>query len=75
MVYFKTKNPNLGKIWRAFNVNVGLFYGPLVYFGAIWYILGHLVYFRPFGIYFPVLVSCTERTLATLDCTFPHIGN
>jgi hypothetical protein len=54
MAYFKTKNPN----W----VNFGgpcywgcIFYGHLVYFTAIWYILlpfgifyGYLVYFPPF---------------------------
>jgi hypothetical protein len=31
-----------------------------VYFEAVWYILW------PFGIFFPVLVHCTKRNLATL---------
>jgi hypothetical protein len=46
VVYFQTKNPNLGKFWTA------LEWKMLVYFTAIWYILwsfgifhGHLVYF------------------------------
>jgi hypothetical protein len=53
MAYFQTKNPNVGKIWRALQWRMlayfmpiwsilrpfGLFYGHLVYFTAIWYIL------------------------------------
>jgi hypothetical protein len=56
--YFETKNPNLGKFWR-----VGIFYGKLVYFTAIWYILWL------FSIFSPVVVCCTKKNLATLaDC-------
>jgi hypothetical protein len=40
MVYFQTKNPNLGILWRASERKI------LVYFKAIWNI------FRPFGICF-----------------------
>jgi hypothetical protein len=47
--------------------NVGIFYGHLVYFTAI------LVYFVAiwynswlFGIFFPILVDCTKKNLATL---------
>jgi hypothetical protein len=38
----------------------GIFYGRLVYFMVIWYIL------RPFGIgtFFPFLVCCTKKNLA-----------
>jgi hypothetical protein len=57
MVYFQTKNPNLGKFWRLMQWNM------LVYFMSIWYILrqigrflwpmgrfsGILVYFFRFG--------------------------
>jgi hypothetical protein len=45
MVYFKTKNPNLGKFWMALHrmENVCIFYDHLEYFTAIWNIL------RPFG--------------------------
>jgi hypothetical protein len=40
--------------------NVGIFYGHLEYFNAIWYILwpfgivcGHLIYFSQFGMFEP----------------------
>jgi hypothetical protein len=46
--------------------DVGIFYGHLVYFTAVWYIL------LLFGIFSPGLVSSTEKNLATLDCI--HIG-
>jgi hypothetical protein len=46
----------------------------LKYFMAIWNILGtfgivyeHFVHFVLFGIFFPVLVSCTKKNLATLE--------
>jgi hypothetical protein len=44
MVSFRTKNPNLGKFWRALDVKM------LIYFSAIWNILRH------FGILFDHLV-------------------
>jgi hypothetical protein len=44
MVCFQTKNPNFGKIWRA------LEWKMLLYFMTIWNIL------RPFGIIFGLLV-------------------
>jgi hypothetical protein len=40
-------------------VDVGIFYGHLAYFVAIWYIFGNLYVF-------PVLVCCTKKNLATL---------
>jgi hypothetical protein len=50
MVYFHTKNPNLGKLWSAVEWNF------LVYLMGSWIILrlfgivwGHLVYFYRFG--------------------------
>jgi hypothetical protein len=53
--------------------DVGILYGHLVYFTAIWYILctfglfySHLVYF------FPVLVCCTKKNLATLTSGWPQ---
>jgi hypothetical protein len=53
MVYFQTKNPNLGKFWRFL-----AFLGHSVNFPAIWYILchfgifwGHLVCFPRCGIH------------------------
>jgi hypothetical protein len=40
MVYFQTKNHNLGKFWRAMEMeNIGIFCGRLEYITAIWYIL------------------------------------
>jgi hypothetical protein len=41
MVGFQTKNPNLGKFWRAleWKMLVCTFYGYLEYFTVIWYIL------------------------------------
>jgi hypothetical protein len=42
MVYFQTKNPNLGKKMGLAMEEVGLFYGPLVYFTGIGIIYGHL---------------------------------
>jgi hypothetical protein len=44
MVYFQTKNPNLGKFWRALEWKI------LVYFMTIWNIL------LPFGIIYARLV-------------------
>jgi hypothetical protein len=50
MVYFQTKNHNLGKFWKVLQwkmlVFLGpfcLFYGQMVYFMAIWYILWYVV--------------------------------
>jgi hypothetical protein len=48
MLYFETKNPNLGKIWRVLQWKMMVhFNGHLAYFTSIWYI------FWPFGIFFP----------------------
>jgi hypothetical protein len=47
MVYFQTKDPNLGKFSEGLAVeDVGTVYGNLVYFTVIWYVL------LPFGIFF-----------------------
>jgi hypothetical protein len=43
----------------------GIFYGHLGYFMTIWYIL------CSFGTFVPVLVSWTNKNLATLLCTMP----
>jgi hypothetical protein len=71
MVYFQTNNPNLGKIFvglRLENVDINVryghleyvFYGHLGYFMTIWYNM------CSFATFFPVLVSCTKKNLATL---------
>jgi hypothetical protein len=67
---FQTKNPiwlNLDGLAMEdvdiFNLPFGLFCGNSVYFVAIWYTYvryGYLV------IFFPVLVFCTQKNLATL---------
>jgi hypothetical protein len=68
MVYFQTKNLNLGKKFRV------LQWKKLVNFMVIWSILrtfgiiyGHLVYLLVDWYIFPVLKSITEKNLATLD--------
>jgi hypothetical protein len=56
MVYFQTKNPNLGNFLRVFQRKMLVFfYEHLVYFATIWYTLwtfgivcGNLVYFSTF---------------------------
>jgi hypothetical protein len=67
MVSFQTKNPNLGKVWRALDGKM------LIYFMALWNILqtfgifsDHLVHFMLIWYIFPVLISCTKKNLATL---------
>jgi hypothetical protein len=40
MVYFQTKNPNLGSFWEGLKLeNVDIFYGQLEYFKDIWEML------------------------------------
>jgi hypothetical protein len=46
--------------------DVGILYGHLVYFKAIWCILWAFGIFYVFGIFFAVLVCCTKKNLATL---------
>jgi hypothetical protein len=48
MVYFQTKNRNLGEFWRAFQWKMCVYF--MVYFTSIWYILW------PFGIFCSNLV-------------------
>jgi hypothetical protein len=70
----QTKNSNLDIFWIILRTeNIGIFYGHLVYFTLIWYILcpfgifyGHLVYFVVIWTIFPVLVRCSKKNLATL---------
>jgi hypothetical protein len=60
MVYFQTKNSNLGKFWRALKWKYWYIYGHMEYILTIWYIIwpfGNLVvfwYIFPlFGILYP----------------------
>jgi hypothetical protein len=54
MVYFQTKNPNLGKFWKVLQWKMMVFLDHFVYFTAKWYILWS------FGIFFPLwhVVPC-----------------
>jgi hypothetical protein len=70
MVYFQTKNPDLGKFRRT------LEWKMLKYFISFWNILrtfgifcDHFVHFVLIWYIFPVLVSCTMENLATLAMT------
>jgi hypothetical protein len=72
MVYFQTKNPNLGKFWRVFQWNV-LVYFKSVHSFAVYY--GHLVYFLVIWYIFPVLVCCCNKNLATLLSTLLSFAN
>jgi hypothetical protein len=69
MVYFQTKNPNLGKIWRVNRRCLDIF--------STWYILqsfgmsyGHLVYFLVIWYVFPVFVCSSKKNLSTQTSTF-----
>jgi hypothetical protein len=46
--------------------DVGIFYGHLVYFMAVWHILHLFGIFIGISVHFTVLVSCTKINLATL---------
>jgi hypothetical protein len=67
MVSFQSKNNNLGTIWRALDDKM------LIYFMSVSNFLGYLVTILyilcSFGTFFPVLVSCTKKNLATLATT------
>jgi hypothetical protein len=60
MVYFQTKNPNLGKFWKVFPWKM------LEFLIVILYILWPLEHFVVIGYISPMLVICTEKNLATL---------
>jgi hypothetical protein len=70
MVYFQTKNPNLGKFWRAsdWKVLINVFYGHLAHFMTIWYVL------CSFGTFFLFLVLCAKKNLATLVSNESPVG-
>jgi hypothetical protein len=68
MVCFQTKKSQFGQNWEGLRLeNVYIFYGYLEYFMEIWDILWS---FGTFCIrlvhFFPVLVSCSKKNLATL---------
>jgi hypothetical protein len=59
MVYFQAKNPNFGKIWRA------LEWKMLLYFMTIWNIK------RPFGIIYGLTCGQIRRGLWSFGIFFP----
>jgi hypothetical protein len=65
MVYFQTKDRDLGKFWRAL---LSIFYGHLVYFtyGHLIHCMGMSYILWCSGIFFTVLVNCAKKNLATL---------
>jgi hypothetical protein len=78
MVYFRTKNPNLGQFWRALDWRMyiyfmaiwnilrtfEIFYDQLVHFVLIWYIFSRFWYHEPRKIWQP----CSKlHTLANLQ--------
>jgi hypothetical protein len=72
MVCFQTKNPNLGKFWRALEWKMS------IYFIAIWNILrtfgkcyDHLVHFVLIWYIFSGVGITRQQNLATLHCGFP----
>jgi hypothetical protein len=66
MVYFQTKNPNLGKSLEGITIeDVGIFYEHSVYFKAAWYMLYSVVIWY----IFPFLVCHTKKNQATLVAT------
>jgi hypothetical protein len=62
MVYFQTKNPNLGKFWRALDRKI------LIYFMAICDI--HLC---SFGTFVPVLKNMATLVLAPFVANFSQV--
>jgi hypothetical protein len=68
MVYFKTKNPNLGTFWWALEWKV------LVYLKAIWYNLWPFgIVCSHFGVVFLFLHVETKKNLATLIHFTPFV--
>jgi hypothetical protein len=76
MVYFQTKNPVLGKFWRALDWKMSIYFKDiwniLQTFGIFYNCLVHFVFIRYF---FPVLVSFTKKNLAILGATFQFVDN
>jgi hypothetical protein len=61
MVCFQTKNPNFGKLWRVLQWKMMVYFIDTRSISRSFVIFyGHLV------VYFPVLVFCTKKNLATL---------
>jgi hypothetical protein len=67
MVYFQTKNPNFVENFSVLRLEyVDIFYGHLKYLGIFGIFYDPLVQFVFVWYIFPVLVSFTNKNLATL---------
>jgi hypothetical protein len=70
MVYFHTKKSHFGYILEGLGgENVGIFYDPLKFLRAIWYILRTFGIVYSFGIVFPLWCVWNKTNLATLPQT------
>jgi hypothetical protein len=66
MVYFQTKNSNLGKFLRALDWRMLIYFMAIWNFWLIfWIFYDHLAHFVFNWYIFPVLVSCTKNILET----------
>jgi hypothetical protein len=66
MVYFQTKNPNLGK-FLALDRKMPIYYMSIWnILRTFWIIYDHWVHFVIIWYIFSVLVLCTKKNLATL---------
>jgi hypothetical protein len=65
MVFFQTKNPTLGKFWRALEWKMFYIYFMIIleYFMAIWPVWYSL---WSFGIFFAFWYVWTKKNLATM---------
>jgi hypothetical protein len=67
IAYFQTKDPNLGKFWRDLQWKILAY---VVYIWPFGLFYGHMIYFMvTYLVYFPVLVCCTKKNLATAHPT------
>jgi hypothetical protein len=87
MVEFQTKNPNLGKFWKVLQWEMmvffmailsilqsnGIFYGHLVHFVVIWYILPVFWYAVPRKIWQPRVQASTRTGVARCYVFRPKI--
>jgi hypothetical protein len=75
MVYFQTKNPNLGKFWRALEWKIVVYFMTICnIFIVIWLNLwpfgivsGHLVYFSHFGMFGPINLATLPAAVSTFS--------
>jgi hypothetical protein len=64
MVYFQTKNPNLGKFWRVLQWKMLVYQDHLEHFPAIWYIYFMALWYMlwSFGIFSPFWYIYREKS-------------